>query len=570
MMLKRAKRTAVVVAAMVGCAGLALGATTGALLSAAQQGNEAAAENLIRTGADVNATDGDGVTALHWAALMGKAALVQELLAHNANVQAATRLGGYAPLHLAAEAGNGAIVKLLIDHGADVNATTKTGTTPLMMAAGAGDMTAVQALLAAGANPNARESNRGQTALMFAADRDHPDVVKALLERGADPNAETNVVDLAAFSKDGINPDGRNLAALGKKLQAEKAGKTAPKKPGKTLMPGIDRGYYQNELVGARGGMTPLLFAVRDGYADVAKVLLDAGVDVNQLKGGDHTSALLVATINGQFDLGAMLLARGADPNLASDAGVTPLYATINLQWHPHSYYPQPLAYLHQQINYLDYMKLLLDKGAKPNVRLKRKVWYTGFNSDQSAIDETGATPFWRAAYGDDVDAMKLLVQYGADPRIGTIKPPARRRPGKAAADASGLPPVPIGGPDVTPLLAASGEAYGWSFTANSHRYSPAGMLPAVKYLVEVLHADVNQRDADGNTPLHNAASRGDDAMIMYLISKGADITAMNRNGQSVADMANGPYQRTQPFPETVTLLRKLGSKIVHECVTCK
>ncbi|HEY7790518.1 MAG TPA: ankyrin repeat domain-containing protein [Vicinamibacterales bacterium] len=553
------------------CAALAVADVPTSIVEAAQQGDRATVESLLGQGANVNATDGDGATALHYAAWRGDAALAETLLAHGANVHATTTLGGYTALDLAAQVGSGPIVALLIRHGANPNAATKTGTTPLMLAAGAGDVAGVEALLTAGADPNATETEFGQTPLMFAVDRDRLAVVQVLLKHGADRNAATTVTDLAAYSKDGVDPDGRNLPALGRELEAEQGGTARPKKA-KPAVPGVDRPYFQNELVGSRGGMTPLLFAVRQGYADITKVLLDAGVDVNQLKGGDHSSALLVATVNGHFDLGKTLIARGADVNLANDANVTPLYATINLQWHPRSYYPQPQAYLHQQITYLDYMKLLLDKGARPNVRLTRGVWFFAFNSDQSSIDATGATPFWRAAYGADVDAMKLLIQYGADPTLGTLKPPTRRfgAKGAAKADPSGLAEVPVGGPDVSPLLAATGEAYGWSFTANSHRYSPAGMLPAVKYLVEVLHADVNQRDADGNTPLHNAASRGDNEMIMYLVSKGADVAAMNRNGQSVADMANGPYQRTQPFPQTVALLRKLGARIVHECVTCK
>lgn len=177
---------------------------------------------------------------------------------------------------------------------------------------------------------------------------------------------------------------------------------------------------------------------------------------------------------------------------------------------------------------------------------------------------------------------MKLLVKHGADPGISTLTPPAFHFGGTTQAygrgksasahrrvDPSGLPPVPVGAPDVTPLLAASGEAYGWSFTANSHRYAPTGMLAAVKYLVDVLHADVNARDADGNTALDNAASRGDNAMILFLISRGADVHVVNRKGQTVADMANGPFQRTQPFPKTIALLQRLGVKVMHKCVAC-
>ena len=131
------------------------------------------------------------------------------------------------------------------------------------------------------------------------------------------------------------------------------------------------------------------------------------------------------------------------------------------------------------------------------------------------------------------------------------------------------LPPAVLGGPSITPLLAAAGEGYGWSFTANHHRYAPTGFLPAVKYLVDELHADVNARDADGNTPLHNAAARGDNEMILYLIANGADVTAINRKGQTVADMANGPVQRVQPFRETLALLATMGVKPHKTSVSC-
>jgi uncharacterized protein len=128
---------------------------------------------------------------------------------------------------------------------------------------------------------------------------------------------------------------------------------------------------------------------------------------------------------------------------------------------------------------------------------------------------------------------------------------------------------VPVGGPDIPPIVAAAGAGYGHSFTANHHRYAPTGMLAAVRYLVEVLHADVNAHDADGNTALFQAAARGDNAMVLYLVSKGANIRAVNRAGQTVADLANGPYQRIPPYPETMALLQKLGAKVEHKCVSC-
>jgi ankyrin repeat protein len=300
--------------------------------------------------------------------------------------------------------------------------------------------------------------------------------------------------------------------------------------------------------------------------------LLDAGVDVNQVSAGDHTTALLIATINGHFDLAKMLLDRGADPNIAAENGATPLYAALNCEWAPKSLYPQPRAYLNQKASYLDLMAALLDKGANPDARLRKKVWYSGYSFDLSGVDEIGATPFWRAAYASDVAAMKILVEHGADPNIPSMKGAGRPRTADAdreVTDVSKQPPIPVGGPGVPPLVAAAGSGYGEGFAANSHRFAPTGMLAAVKYLVEELHVDVNARDNEGNTALHNAAARGDVEMIKYLVSQGADVKAVNREGKTTADMANGPVQRVQPWPEALALLESLGAKNNHKCVSC-
>ncbi|HEY4635954.1 MAG TPA: ankyrin repeat domain-containing protein, partial [Rhodospirillales bacterium] len=216
----------------------------------------------------------------------------------------------------------------------------------------------------------------------------------------------------------------------------------------------------------------------------------------------------------------------------------------------------------------------LLEKGADPDKRLTKKVWYSEYNFDLAGVDEIGATPFWRAAFAGDVPAMSLLFQHGADPNITTMRPAGRRPLGDAGAarevkDVSGLAPIPIGGPGIPALQAAAGVGFGEGFAANSHIHSPAGFLPGIKFLIEVAGADPNQRDHDGNTALHHAAARGDNESILYLVSKGADVTVVNREGNTVADMANGPVQRVQPWPETLQLLEKLGSKNNHKCVSC-
>ena len=133
----------------------------------------------------------------------------------------------------------------------------------------------------------------------------------------------------------------------------------------------------------------------------------------------------------------------------------------------------------------------------------------------------------------------------------------------------SNLPPIPVGGPGIPPLLAAAGVGYGKGFAGNSHVFAPSGMLAAVQYLVEEIGADVNAIDYEGNTVVHHAASRGDTEMIRYLVGKGADVTRVNRAGQTTIDLANGPVQRVQPFPETIDFLASLGAKNNHKCVSC-
>jgi ankyrin repeat protein len=579
-----------------------LGRSPSPVADAAREGQRETVRSLLKDGADVNAAQSDGMTALHWSALANDVPTAEMLLVAGGSVKATTRLGANTPLILASRSGRAEMVETLLNAGADPNQATSTGATPLMLAAGSGSVDAVSTLLARKADVNARESLRGETALMFAAASNRAEVAELLLSNGADPALTTKTVDAPTLTKaadealkkrlDHLREERTRKAqtAGGAPPPAEKPAEKEPKSGGNVLgkvfgflTPGKDAKKESNErrerpsygdLLGVQGGLTALLLAARQGNLETVRVLLDNGADVNQVAEGSKTSPLLIATMNGRFDLAEYLLERGADPNLTAEpSGVTPLYAAINLAWAPNAGYPQPTAQQQQQLTHVDLMKALLDKGADPNVRLKKKVWFSGYNFDRSGLDETGATPFWRAAYGSDVPAMKLLKSYGADPSIPTKAPPARPRvgnqQGREMKDVSGLPPVPVGGPAITPLHAAAGAGFGEGFAANDYRNHPAGFLPAVKYLVEECGADVNARDHEGSTPLHNAAARGDVEMILYLVSKGADVKAVNREGQTTADMANGPVQRTQPFPEALKLLMSLGAKNNNKCVSC-
>ncbi len=628
---------------------------------AAQQGDLDAVRRLLREGADVNAPQGDGMTALHWAAERGDASLCEVLLYAGARVDAGTRIGHYTPLHLAARAANEAVLGLLLRAGSDPNAvTTNSGAAPLHLAAASGDRDVIAALIEGGADVNGREGVWGQTPLIFAAAANRIAAIEALLDAGGDPSITAWSVDvdeqakadaaaerrlsefLAAFKeKEGGGPEWQPTpsqvqAAIEASREIQRRWPDVPDpaddgraeedggegegeaaaEPGGNSEGEVEGGELEEEapaegaaesaevaegeeeaaeseedeeprplsyaqMVGAWGGLTPLLHAVRQGHTAAVLALLEGGADIDQPSGGDQTTPLLMATVNGQFDLAMLLLERGADPNLTSTAGTGPLFAVLERQWAPRASYSHPTEHLRQNTTHLQMLEALLEAGADPNVRLNSHLWYMEYTFGVlrgSGINLKGATPFWRAAYALDIDAMRLLRDHGADPSIPTMKPPERRRrppPTEEGAeeaeevDPSGLPPVPVGGPAIHPIHAASGVGYGQSFAGNAHRHVPDNWLAAVKFLVEECGADVNLRDHNAYTALHHAASRGDNELVLYLVDHGADVTVVSRRGQTTADMANGPIQRLQPFPATAALLEELGSKNNHNCLSC-
>jgi len=626
-------------AALVATAWLAAAPSTTPVADAAMRGDRDAVRTLLKQGADVGAPQGDGMTALHWAAERGDAELAEMLLYAGANLAAVTRVGQYTPLHLASKAASAPAVQVLLKAGANVAAVTRpSGVTALHLAAASGSAAVITLLLERGADVNAKEAEWGQTPLIFAAAQNRADAIRALVAAGADAAIESKMIDVVHESQmdragvalqrkilEASVPKGQQPTASQVQAAIEAArrlyatGKVPPPEPGAGRGGRGGRGgddpdaanaansFNPEEInppVATKGGMTALLHAARQGYIDAAQALLDGGATINQASAGEGATPLLISIINGEFDMAMFLLGKGADPNLAEASnGVTPLWAAVNTQWQPRTRFPQPQEMERQKATYLDVMKALLDAGADPDARLKTHPWYLVYsgcgNRNCGLADTAGSTAFWRAAYGTDLAAMKLLAAYGADPDIPTVAPPTpvRRGGGPPPAGARGgapgqnapvpgaggaimptadagqarfsAPPVPPGGPGALAIHAAAGLEYGEGFAGNAHRHAPDAWMAVMKYLVEELHADVNARDNDGYTPLHHAAARGDNEMIQYLVSKGADVTAVARSGQTTADMANGPVQRISPFPATVALLEKLGSKNSHKCVSC-
>jgi ankyrin repeat protein len=541
-----------------------------ALVHAAEADDLETASALLKKHVTPDAEQGDGTTALHWAAYNDDLVLAQLLIHAGAIPDARTRLRGLTPLHMAAETGDAALIGALLKAGAKVDALNESGTTPLMIASASGSTAAVTTLISHGADVNAREKANGETALFFAASRDRADVVRLLLSKGADAGVKTPVSKLERVS---VGPDGELLdtkkpakdgvkseEANGAPPAHSAASGTPAEKPATTGQPeekeaegskaiaaptddkakdayGFTAADRKKRVFGATqfGGLTALLVAARDGQINAVNAFLDAGGDVNQASDTDHATPLILAVINGHYDLAMVLLDRGANPRLATTDGATALYGVIDVQWAPHTWYAQPII-ANEHIGYLDLASSLLGHGADANAAIGRKLWFRAFANDETWFDVEGATPFLRAAIAGDLAAMKLLVEHGANPSLATKS-------------------------EDTPLMAAAGVGWAAYWTQNA----PYSRLDAVKFCLE--HgAAVDAHDAKGYAALDGAAFRGDNEMVSYLIAKGADVHAKTKAGDTVADLANGLFEHAVVHPDTVALLERLGSVNSHNC----
>lgn len=472
---------------LTGLAGAAYSASQ-SVADAVQNRDAVSLQALLKKHADANAAQPDGTTALHWAAHWNDSDSVALLLQAGANAKAVNRYGA-TPLSEAAALGNAAIIEQLLKAGADPNTrTTADGETVLMTSARAGNVAAVKALLDHGADVNAKEAYRSQTALMWAAAERHAEVVKLLLAHGADWKVqssfrETKISKLSTASS--ISPI-------------------------------------------SRGGLTAFLFAAREGDIETAKVMLDAGVDINQTD-VDGTSGLVISIMNKQYTFAKFLLDRGADPNVTDVKGRAALYAALDMRNEDWS--ALPLRKELDPLPSLELIKAILAHGANVNAKLTHNLpGRSGMDYGDVALDE-GSTAFMRAARSGDATAMRMLLQAGADPKLTT-------KDGNNA------------------LLFAAGIGYRDKQTKGSD----SDALEALKLCMDQ-GLDINQANAKGETALHGAANRGSDVLVKFLVEHGAKLDAKSKVGFTPLDIAMGKDSFGLPVPHdsTVALLRSLG-----------
>ena len=465
------------------------------LIEAAKASDAAAVRALIGAGADVNAAQADGATALHWAAYREDLETAALLIDAGADVNEANDLG-VTPLLMACTNGHAELVEALLAAGADAGAALPGGETALMAASRAGSRAAVESLLRRGADVNAAERTRGQTALMWAVANRHPAVVEALLDAGADVHARSQV-RYRVYNMGGNRSAGS--ASSGIPLEEVPI-----------------------------GGSTPLLFAARAGDVESARLLLDAGADLRDTA-ADGNVPLVMAAHSGHATLAAFLLERGAGVD-AAPLGYTALHAAVlrGVLRDRRVRNTDPAAGL-------PLVETLLAHGADPNARLTQPTPVRRWSHDFAFMNRwLGATPYWLASKFLEIEMMRVLAAAGADTRM-------------ASDDGA------------TPLMAAAGLGYsrggGSAFIKDRRDHSSynavasaeqGSRIPeaeerlareAVALAIE-LGGEVTGANAVGDTALHAAAAHGMESVIELLVEHGADLHAANERGRTPADMA--------------------------------
>ena len=446
-------------------------AATPRLVQALKDGDRTTALALARDAAEATATEADGTTALHWAVRQNDAELVDRLLRTGADVNATNRYG-VTPLRLAAVNGDAEMLEELLDAGGDGATLGQDGETLLMTAARGGHVDAARLLLDRGAEVDAREAWHGQTALMWAAAQGHAEMLRELIGHGADVNARSNHEEWE------------------RQVTSEPRDKWLPP-----------------------GGLTPLLFAARENCLSCLPVLIEGGADVNATT-PDGISAVVMALINGHFDVAGALLEAGTDAKLADLSGRTALYAAIDFNTMVKSNRPAPKV-IENRLTGLDVARLAIEHGADVNALLKRLPPYRAkLDRGNDTMLGGGTTAFLRAAKAGDLPAMKLLLEHGADPTLA----PTRSR--------------------INPLMAAAGLGTTEPDTTGRSK-TQAQAIEAIQFLMDE-GLDVNAQASDGQTALHGAAMQGFDHVIKFLVAKGARLDVADKDGFTPLDVALG------------------------------
>lgn len=457
------------------------------LLDAVKAGDVRGVRALMQQRVSPNAAEVDGTTALIWAVQQEHAEIAELLLQAGADATRANRYG-MSPLFVAAANGNAGLLTRLMKAGANPNATREGGETPLMVAARNGNPDAVRALLARGADVRATESRRGQTALMGAVTEGNAEAVKALIQAGADVNM-------------------RSRGPATKPLEAAE---------------GTRSGYTRR---GRFDAYTPLLMAARRGHIEVARALLAGGANIHDTA-PNGASVLVVAAANAHWELGVLLLERGANPN-AMGQGWNALHQVARTRGlgFTRLAHPPPTG----SLSSLDFAKAVLKHGVDINAKATRD-WGRSDNQ-RGRFSEVGASALLMAAKSADVELMRLLLAAGADPKI-------RNRDG------------------TTMLMAAAGCDV--SYVGEDSRPAEES-LEAVKIALAA-GADVNERNTVGDTALHGAAFTGANIVVQHLVDQGGRLDATNKWGQSPLAVAVVDYQGAidQFHPETAAFIRTL------------
>jgi uncharacterized protein len=468
------------------------------LLAAAQRANSAEVRNLLVAGADPNARAADGSTPIVYAAHFGDSATVQALLAADADPDLTNRYG-VGPVHEAALRADAAMIRTLVGAGGSVDLALPQGETPLMLASRTSGVDAVRFLIGQGAEVNVVEQWQGQTPLMYAAAHDRAEVAAALIEAGADVNARTP------------------LNELPERLPAVR--------------------YFVEIPV---AGLTPVMFAARAGAVSALRVLIEAGADIDATS-PEGFSPIVIALDNLHFDAARVLVEAGA----STDGGG--LFAVVEAR---------------NRVNYvgeiqvptgaegsLELLELMLANGADLEDRLPQPFLDrdSRFLPPPPPITDLALI---RAARSSDVDAMRVLIEGGADPTLADDK-------------RGGMTPMiaVMTGPELPQLIEAE------------PRPTEQEAIAAIGFLIDQ-GVDPGSADSSGATVLHMAALRGFPELIRQMAAKGADINVADREGLTPLDYALGnlPRRMRAKAPPAdngaAAVLRELGAHVKDEQAT--